>query len=290
MRTLLVSAMILFFGACSNDSDKPDAYGNFESDEVIVSSESSGRILMTAFPEGAKVSRGEVMAVIDTINLVLQRNQLRSQKQSVLAQKAGLYAQIGVANQQIKNIEVDQARLNKMFEDGAATKKQLDDITGQIALSEKQKDAYAAQISAVEKSAEAVDAQIEVINDRIKTAIIIAPISGVVLEKYAETGELATPGKPLYKMADLDTLTLRVYVSGKQLTQVKTGIPLKVMIDVNEGIKELSGVVEWVSPEAEFTPKIIQTREERVKLVYAVTIKVPNDGSLKLGMPGEIKF
>jgi HlyD family secretion protein len=135
-----------------------------------------------------------------------------------------------------------------------------------------------------------VGAQIGVLNDKISTSAVKAPISGVILEKYAQTGELATPGKPLYKMANIDSLILRVYVSGTQLTQVKVGKQVKVMIDVKEGIKELSGTVEWVSSDAEFTPKIIQTREERVKLVYAVKIRVPNDGSLKLGMPGEIKF
>ncbi|MEI6143546.1 MAG: HlyD family efflux transporter periplasmic adaptor subunit, partial [Mariniphaga sp.] len=141
-----------------------------------------------------------------------------------------------------------------------------------------------------EKNAQAVEAQVNVLNDRIETSIIKAPISGVILEKYVETGELAVPGKPLYKMANLDKLILRVYISGTQLTQIKIGTTVKVMIDGNDGIKEISGVVEWVSQEAEFTPKIIQTREERVKLVYAVKVSVQNDGTLKLGMPGEIKF
>ncbi|HEY3390555.1 MAG TPA: HlyD family efflux transporter periplasmic adaptor subunit, partial [Prolixibacteraceae bacterium] len=154
----------------------------------------------------------------------------------------------------------------------------------------KQKKAYVAQISAIEKSAQAVDAQIAVLNERIGTSVVKAPISGIVLEKYAETGELATPGKSLYKLANIDTLILRVYVSGPQLTQVQAGKQVKVMIDGIEGIKEIAGTVEWISPEAEFTPKIIQTREERVKLVYAAKVRVPNDGSLKLGMPGEIKF
>jgi HlyD family secretion protein len=185
---------------------------------------------------------------------------------------------------------VDQARLSKMFKEGAATQKQLDDIEGQIALAQKQRSAYAAQIAAIEKNAAAVGAQEKVLEDQIRKAVVKAPISGTILEKYVQTGELATPGKPLYKMANLDTLTLRVYVSGKQLSQVKIGGIVKVMIDAESGLKEMSGRIEWVSPEAEFTPKIIQTREERVKLVYAVKVLVPNDGSLKIGMPGEIKF
>ena len=290
MRTLLISTFILILAACSNNDTKPDAFGNFETDEVIVSSETTGRILMTAFEEGAKVSAGALIDIIDTVNLVLQKDQLIAQTQSVLAQKSGLYAQIAVSEQQITNIRKDQVRIKKMLADGAATPKQMDDVDGQIAVVEKQKKAYAAQIEAIDKNAQAVESQISILNDKIRTSIVKAPISGVILEKYAQTGELATPGKPLYKMANIDSLILRVYVSGPQLSQVKLGKQVKVMIDVKEGIKELAGTVEWVSSDAEFTPKIIQTREERVKLVYAVKIRVPNDGSLKLGMPGEIKF
>ncbi len=290
MRTILFLSLLSIFGACSNNTTRPDAYGNFETDEVIVSSENSGRIVKTVFNEGEKATLGEVMAVTDTANLVLQRSQLIAQKESVLAQKAGLYAQVAVSDQQIVNIQKDQVRIKNMLADGAATPKQMDDIDGQIALAGKQKKAFSAQISAIDKSADAVDAQVAVLNDRIATSVVKAPITGIILEKYAEEGELATPGKPLYKMANIDNLVLRVYVSGPQLTQIKTGKEVKVMIDSNEGIKEIAGTVEWVSPEAEFTPKIIQTREERVKLVYAVKVRVPNDGSLKLGMPGEIKF
>ncbi len=290
MRTILFLSLILILGACSNKQTTSDAYGNFETDEVIISSENSGRILSTAFVEGEKVAQGMIMAVTDTANLVLQRGQLQAQKESILAQKASLYAQIAVSDQQIVNVQKDQVRIQKMLTEGAATPKQMDDIDGLIALTNKQKKAYSAQISAIDKSAEAIDSQIAVLNDRINTSIIRAPISGIVLEKFSETGELATPGKSLYKMANIDNLILRVYVSGPQLVQVKIGNQVKVLIDSNEGIKEISGTVGWVSSEAEFTPKIIQTREERVKLVYAVKVRVPNDGSLKLGMPAEIKF
>jgi HlyD family secretion protein len=290
MRTLLLLSLIIISGACSSNKTKSDAFGNFETDEVIVSAENSGKILMTAFSEGERVIQGGIMAVTDTVNLVLQREQLAAQRESVLAQKAGLFAQIAVSDQQIVNIQKDQIRVKNMLADGAATPKQMDDIEGQIALAGKQKKAYMAQIGAIEKNAQAIDSQIAVLNDRIRVSVVMAPITGIILEKYSETGELATPGKPLYKMANLDNLTLRVYISGAQLTQVKTGTTVRVMIDTNEGIKEISGTVEWVASEAEFTPKIIQTREERIKLVYAIKVRVPNDGTLKLGMPGEIKF
>ena len=290
MKTLLFLSLILILGACSTHQTKSDAFGNFETDEVIISSENSGKILMTAFVEGEKVAKGAIMAVTDTVNMVLQRDQLMAQKASVLAEKAGLFAQIAVSDQLIVNVQKDQTRIRKMIADGAATPKQMDDVDGQIALAEKQKKAYAAQIMATERRGEAIEAQISVLNERIGVSVVKAPISGTILEKYSLTGELATPGKPLYKMANIDSLILRVYVSGPQLTQVKTGKQVKVLIDSTNGIKELSGKIEWVSSDAEFTPKIIETRQERVKLVYAVKVRVPNDGSLKIGMPGEIKF
>jgi len=290
MRTLLLLSLIIILGACSNNKTKSDAFGNFETIEVIISSENSGKILSTAFTEGEKVNKGDVMDITDPVNLVLQRNQLLAQKESILAQKTGIYASIAVSDQQITNVQKDQVRFKKMLAEGAATPKQMDDIDGQIALTGKQKKAYSAQISTIEKNAEAIDAQIAVLNDKINTSVVKSPISGIILEKYAETGELASPGKSLYKLANMDTLILRVYVSGPQLIQVKAGKQVKVMIDGIDGIKETAGTVEWISPEAEFTPKIIQTREERVKLVYAAKVRVPNDGSLKLGMPGEIKF
>lgn len=289
-RLFTILSLLLILTACSKQNNKSDAYGNFESDEVTVSSETSGRIVEAAMTEGAKVSAGDVLAVIDTTSLGLQKNQLNSQEQSVLAQKAGLYAQMAVSDQQIKNLGIDQSRIQKMFKEGAATQKQVDDIEGQIAIAEKQKKAYAAQITAIDKNAGAVRAQANVLSDQIRRSVVKSPISGTILEKYVESGELATPGKPLYKITDLDTLTLRVYISGKQLSRVKIGAQAIVMIDADNGMKEAKGVIEWISPEAEFTPKIIQTREERVKLVYAVKIRVPNDGSLKLGMPGEVKF
>ena len=290
MKTLLFLSLILILGACSTNQTKSDAFGNFETDEVIISSENSGKILMTVFVEGEKVAKGAIMAVTDTVNMVLQRDQLMAQKASVLAEKAGLFAQIAVSDQLIVNVQKDQTRIRKMIADGAATPKQMDDVDGQIALAEKQKKAYAAQIMATERRGEAIEAQISVLNERIGVSVVKAPISGTILEKYSLTGELATPGNPLYKMANIDSLILRVYVSGPQLTQVKTGKQVKVLIDSTNGIKELSGKIEWVSSDAEFTPKIIETRQERVKLVYAVKVRVPNDGSLKIGMPGEIKF
>ncbi len=290
MKAIVYFSLLLIFSACASRQTKSDGFGNFETDEVIISAENGGRILALSYHEGEKITKGTLVAVTDTTNLVLQRSQLSAQKESILAQKAGLYAQIGVSDQQITNTQKDQVRIHKMLAEGAATPKQLDDIDGLIALYGKQKRAFSAQLITIDKNGSALEAQIAVLNDRINACSINAPIDGIILEKYAQAGELATPGKSLYKMANIDHLILRVYISENQLTQVKLGTQVKVIVDSSGGLKETSGVVEWVSSEAEFTPKIIQTREERVKLVYAAKIRVTNDGSLKIGMPGEIKF
>lgn len=290
MKAIVYFSLLLILAACASHQSKSDAFGNFETEEVIISAENGGKILTVSYHEGQKITKGTLIAITDTSNLVLQRSQLAAQKESILAQKSGLYAQIGVSDQQITNAQKDQLRIHKMLVEGAATPKQLDDIDGAIALYGKQKKASSAQLITIEKNALALEAQIAVLNDRIEASSIKAPIDGVILEKYAQEGELATPGKSIYKMANIDNLILRVYVSENQLTQVKLGTQVKVIVDSNGGLKETSGTVEWVSSEAEFTPKIIQTREERVKLVYAAKIRVPNDGSLKIGMPGEIKF
>jgi HlyD family secretion protein len=290
MKAIVYFSLVLILGACASRQTKSDGFGNFETDEVIISAENGGRILALSHHEGEKITKGTLVAVTDTSNLVLQRSQLSAQKESILAQKAGLYAQIGVSDQQITNAQKDQVRIHTMLAEGAATPKQLDDIDGQIALYGKQKKAFSAQLITIDKNSSAIEAQIAVLNDRIDACSIKAPIDGVILEKYAQAGELATPGKSLYKMANIDNLILRVYISENQLTQVKLGSQVKVIVDSHGGLKETTGVVEWVSSEAEFTPKIIQTREERVKLVYATKIRVANDGSLKIGMPGEIKF
>jgi len=290
MKAIVYFSLLVIFSACASRQTKSDGFGNFETDEVIISAENGGKILALSYHEGEKITKGTLVAVTDTTNLVLQRSQLSAQKESILAQKAGLYAQIGVSDQQITNTQKDQVRIHKMLAEGAATPKQLDDIDGQIALYGKQKRAFSAQLITIDKNGSALEAQIAVLNDRINACSIKAPIDGIILEKYAQAGELATPGKSLYKMANIDHLILRVYISENQLTQVKLGTQVKVIVDNNGGLKETTGFVEWVSSEAEFTPKIIQTREERVKLVYATKIRVANDGSLKIGMPGEIKF
>jgi HlyD family secretion protein len=282
--------LIILLTSCSGNKGQADAYGNFETDEVIVSAENNGKIIEAPASEGDEVTAGTILAVSDTVNLYLQKQQLISQKTSTEAQKATLKSQMAISDQQISNVNKDLHRIKKMIVDGAATQKQLDDVTGQIALANKQKSSYDSQISAVQKQADAVQSQIKVLEDKIKSSVITAPIDGTILEKYCEKGELAVPNKALYKMANIQYLNLRVYISETQLPQIKIGLQVKVLIDNDKNSKNLTGEITWISSQAEFTPKVIQTKEERVKLVYAIKVRVKNDGTLKIGMPGEIMF
>lgn len=291
MKKIIFSlATIALLASCNGNKNAADAFGNFESDEVIISAENGGKIVEAVANEGDAVKAGSVLAITDTVNMNLQKQQLSAQKSSIEAQKSNIQAQVAVSDQQIKNLNKDLNRIQKMLVDGAATQKQLDDIEGAISLANKQKAALNSQLNAIQKQADAMQAQVNVLGDKTNSSIVKAPIDGTILEKYIEKGELATPGKNLYKLADLKTLNLRVYISETQLPQIKIGQAVKVFIDNGSDKKELQGIVSWISSQAEFTPKIIQTKEERVKLVYAIKVRVKNNGSLKIGMPGEIIF
>ena len=267
-----------------------DAYGNFEAIEVMVSAESSGLILDFPFREGDRLKSGQPVASIDTIQLVLQREQLQSGKVSLGARIQTLDAQVKASRVQLDNLEREKKRIDKLVEGGAATTKQQDDIGGNLELLKAQIVASESQKSSVYAERKTLDIQISQVEDRIRRSVLKSPGDGVILTKYKEKGELASPGQPLCKMANMDELILRAYISGNQLSSVKIGATVNVQFDVDGGLGKTQGTVSWVSPRAEFTPKIIQTREERVNLVYAIKVLVPNDGSLKIGMPGEILF
>jgi HlyD family secretion protein len=292
MRNNLIIAMlsILLF-SCNNTGEKSDAFGNFEADPVIVSTEVSGKILQLNVEKGQKIKTGFVAAVIDTVQTSIKLKQIDAQKAAVVAKRQSIQSQITVFEEQIKNLQTNEKRVAQMVKDQAATQKQLDDITGQISVIEKQIESTKTQFTSVNKELEVLNTQMEATLDLLGRSIIQSPVSGTILETYVEQGELATPGKALFKIASLDELTLKVYVSGAQLSKVKIGQPVNVIIDKTATENQtLSGTVTWISPEAEFTPKIIQTKEERVKLVYGVKVAVKNDGTLKIGMPGEIKL
>jgi HlyD family secretion protein len=289
MKKYLLFATMAALTACNNKDGNSDAFGNFEATEVIVSSETSGKIVSINVDEGLILKQAETVALIDTTDLFLKKEQLKAQKASVASRSASVFSQIDVQKQQKQNLLVDKARIEKLYKDGAATKKQLDDINGAISMVDKQILSIETQSAPVVSDMASIDKQIAQVDESLRKCRVLNPVNGTVLDKYAETGEITTIGKALYKIADLSTLELRVYVSGEQLPSVKIGGKTDVIID-GKNSTPLEGTISWISSTAEFTPKIIQTKEERVNLVYAVKISVKNDGSLKIGMPGEVKF
>lgn len=282
--------LLLTLVACTQQSNPADAYGNFEAVEVMVSSESSGKILTFLPVEGEVLVKDQVSVTIDTTQLYLKKLALESGFLSLSSRIYTLDAQLRASRVQLDNLVRERKRIEKLVDGGAATSKQLDDINGQVALLEAQMAATASQKDAVYAERKTLEVQISQAEDQLTRCTVRNPIDGTLLTKYREQGEMAAQGQALYKMANMNELILRAYVSGNQLSSVKLGQEVRVRFDAADGLGETSGVVSWISSGAEFTPKIIQTREERVNLVYAIKIRVFNDGSLKIGMPGEVVF
>jgi HlyD family secretion protein len=287
-----ISLMFIFlFYSCGNRNHTSDAYGNFEAKEIIISAEGSGKILELNIEEGQTLKAGQKIGTIDTVQLWLKKEQLIAQKKSVVTKSANVLSQIDVFKEQKNSILIEKQRLEKLLQDGAATTKQMDDVVGRIKVLDSQMESVRTQNSAVFTELDIILKQIEQIDDQLKRCYIVNPIEGTVLTKYAEKFELIATGKALYKIADLTTMELRVYVDGSQLPNIKLGQKVKVLIDKDEKqYSELEGEVSWISDRGEFTPKIIQTKKERVNLVYAVKVRVKNDGILKIAMPGEIEL
>lgn len=291
MKKLLIPIVFLLAAGCGRGESDADAFGTFEADEVIISSETSGKIVLMDVTEGMVVAGGAVIAVTDTTMAVLQRAELDAVTAQAQARLAGIAAQDAVIRQQIENLTVNIDRTRRMLADGAATQKQLDDLTGQMEVLRRQSDANNTQRRAVAAEMQGVEAKCALLNEQIARSTIRAPFDATVIEKYVSAHEITATGKPLVKIADMKSMELKVWVSGAQLAEVNLGAGCTVRIDEGEkGFKNLTGTIRHVSEKAEFTPKIIQTKEERVTLVYAVTIEVPNDGSIKAGMPGEAIF
>ncbi len=285
---LLISTGLM---ACSGDGDKADAYGNFEATEVMVSAMAQGEIFSLNIEEGQLLAQKEIIGLIDTTDLFLKEQQLVKSIAAVKTRFLTINAQMNVQLQQKKNRMVDKDRLEKLFREGAATQKQLDDINGAIDLLEAQIIATKSQKQQIQAEIETIDIQIEQVQEALSKCFVSNPVAGTVLIKYAEAGEVAAPGKPLYKIADLSLMKLKVYVSGDQMPHIKIGQEVEVQIDkTKRENSSLNGTISWISSTAEFTPKTIQTKDERVNLVYAVKVLVQNDGSIKIGMPGEINF
>lgn len=283
----LAAAMV----SCAGEKEVSDAYGNFEATEVIVSSEVGGVVSSSNVLEGSEVKQGTILCTIDSTQNALKVKQLEGMKISTSSRVATIKAQVAVLQAQKQTAEKDYQRISAMLKDGAATQRDYDNISGQLNVISKQIAQANSQIVSIEGDMKSLGAQQLQAEDFITKSIIKAPINGTILDKYIEKGELASPGKQLFKMANTRSLILKVYVPGALLPKVVIGKKVNVFVDKNaERDTRLQGVVTWVSSQAEFTPKIIQTKEERVDMVYAVKIEVPNDGSLKIGMPGSASF
>lgn len=290
-RMIWICLISLSLLACKNNDDIADAYGNFESTEVMISAMAQGEVLALNMEEGQALKKDVIVGLIDTTDLYLKEQQLIKSIAAIKSRIIMIDAQMDVHQQQKKNLMVDKDRVNKLYKDGAATRKQLDDINGGVDLLDAQIRATESQKQQILLEVQTLEVQIEQLRENITRCFIKNPLDGTVLTKYAEKGEVAAPGKPLYKIADLSTMKLKVYVSGEQLPHIKIGQEVEVQIDKNKNENsKLTGTISWISSMAEFTPKTIQTKDERVNLVYAVKVLVRNDGSIKIGMPGEVNF
>lgn len=281
--------------ACGRGNGDADASGRFEATEVLVSAEVGGKLVSFNVTEGQSVGRGEVLGCVDTVQLSLRIRQLAASMRGVDSRHTDIAKQIAVTQQQIATERIEQHRIEQLLSANAANRKQLDDINARIALLERQ---LAAQRSTLEsgnrglsEDARALSMQIEQLEDQLLKSRIASPIDGTVLEKYAEAGEMASVGRSLFKVADVERLFLRAYVTADQLTQLKLGQQVEVSADFGaKGQRPYPGTIVWISDRAEFTPKGIQTRDERADLVYALKVAVRNDGYLKIGMYGELFF
>jgi HlyD family secretion protein len=292
MRTTLLLIIAAFaLTGCNKKTTEADAYGSFEATEVIVSAETSGRILKFDAVEGVETEEGTEIALIDTTLFHLQKAEIDAGMNSIRTRVRSINAQNDILNQQIENLNLNIVRIRNMLKEDAATQKQYDDLTGQAAVLQKQIAANNTQRASIAAELEVLESKKATLNEQVRRSRVRSPLKGTIIEKYSEAGEMTTAGRPLVKIADLSVMRLRVYVSGARLGDLRTGNECTVRVDDGEkGYRSFPGRISYISGKAEFTPKIIQTKEERVTLVYAVTIEVMNDGTMKSGMPGEAIF
>lgn len=292
---LSLCAAIAVLTACSSGEKDYDASGVFETTEVIVSAKATGEILSLNVEEGQDVKRNEMLGLIDTLQLSLHDQQLAANQSAADSKRLDANRQVASIRQQIINLQKEKKRFSDLLAANAATQKQVDDISYQIEVLQRQLAATQEQIGSNNQSAGnqsmGIKAQRAQTEDQIRKAHITSPITGTVLTKYAEQGEYATPGRALFKVGDISRMRLRAYITAPQLTTLKVGQKVKVFADMGETeSKAYEGTVEWISDKAEFTPKTIQTRDERANLVYAIKVAVKNDGMIKRGMYGDVKF
>ena len=288
MKKIITFLILTSLISYNKNSDKADGYGTFEATEVTISAEANGKIDYLKLEEGDVLEPNSQVGLVDTTQLYFNKQQLIASKNTVYSKSANVLSQIKVLQEQLKTTQIEKKRILNMFAENAATKRQVDEIDGKVKVILEQIKSVQTQNAPIINEVKSIDVQIDKINDQIQKSKIINPIKGTVLSKYAEPNEVTAFGKPIYKIADISEMTLRVYISETQLSQIKVGQKVTVKIDTEKEMKTFPGTISWISSSAEFTPKVVQTKEERVNLVYAVKIKVKNDGTLKIGMPAEM--
>lgn len=297
MKTLkyIIPALLFTIYSCSSDSNGTDATGVFEATEIIISAESSGKLLSFSIQEGDELKKGQVLGQIDSTQLYLNKLQVVANQTALLSSRPDVQSQIDVIEREIEKAGFEKKRIERLLEGDVATQKQLDDINARLEILNANKKAKETALNisnqSIDAQVDAMNARIDLINDQLERSTISSPIDGTVLVKYAEEGELTGAGKPLIKIADLNQMILRAYVTADQLPKLQIGQQLIVFAEFGkDDKKEYDGKVTWISAKSEFTPKTIQTQDERANLVYAVKVAVPNDGLLKIGMYGVIRI
>jgi len=288
MKHLITILLFTSLFSCNSNDNKADGYGNFEATEVTISAEANGKLEFLNLEEGDLLEPNTLVGLVDTTQLYFNKQQLITSKATIHSKSANVLSQISVLQAQLRTTLIEQKRVQNMFAENAATKRQVDEIEGKVNVIKEQIKGVQTQNAPIINEIASIDVQIQKINDQIKNSKITNPIKATVLAKYAEPNEITSFGKPLYKIANLSQMTLRVYISETQLPKIKLNQKVTVKIDNGTEMKSYPGTISWISSVAEFTPKIVQTKEERINLVYAVKVDMKNDGSLKIGMPAEM--
>ncbi|MEI6507357.1 MAG: HlyD family efflux transporter periplasmic adaptor subunit [Bacteroidota bacterium] len=293
--TIIILLTTFIVVSCTKNKNDFDATGAFESVETIISTEAAGTLLQFNVEEGQVLSANQPIGIIDTTQLYLRKKQIEAQIDAILGQKPDIPVQIAALQEQLKQAELNQQRLKNLVKADAAPQKQLDDANTQIDVIKRQIEAQTSTLDinsqTVSRNVPPLEKQIAQLNDQLRKCRVINPVHGTVLTKYAQQFEITAPGKALYKIAELDTIILRAFVTGTQLSKLKLGQKMTVQVDDgSQKMKAYSGLVFWISDKSEFTPKTVQTKEERADLVYAIKVRIVNDGFLKIGMYGEVKF
>lgn len=293
---IFIMAISLLFTGCRRKNKSADAYGVFEATEIVISSEANGRLLEFNVEDGQVCHKGDILGYIDSAQICLQIQQLESAIRATLASRPDIPSQLNTLQAQLQTLEREKDRVTTLVEANAATTKQLDDVNAQISIVKGQIAATKSQLNtqsaAILENVEAQRFQVMQLQNALEKCTIKAPIDGTILKKYIQPNELAFQGKPIFKIADVTNMSIKVYVTEDMLSSIQLGQKAEIHIDTRDkkNDKVMEGTVRWISDKAEFTPKMIQTKKERANMVYAVRISFRNDGSAKIGMPGDVNF